>query len=133
MRGMSTSARPRALGFLALFGVGVIAGCIAGSTACSAQGAEPTPAQIVNFRFPPGWNRVPAAPRSISYQRIAGVQKAGNPASAARAMAIDPNSAEVQRFKYAAFPLLMSFSEDQKREVRTLAHLMGLESVAAQF
>src|SRR5437899_1923755 len=62
MRGMSTSARPRAVGFFAVVGVGVIASSIAGSTACSAQGAEPTPAQIVNFRFPSGWGKGPASP-----------------------------------------------------------------------
>ena len=76
MRGMSTSARPRAAGFLAIFGVGVIAGSIAGPTACAAQGAEPTPAQIVNFRFPPGWNRVAAAPPAV---RVAEAGDAGMP------------------------------------------------------
>ena len=46
---------------------------------------------------------------------------------------IDPNSDEVQRLKSAAFPLIMSMNEDQKREVRMLAQVMGLEQVAASF
>lgn len=45
---------------------------------------------------------------------------------------IDPDSAEVQRLKTAAMPLLVQLREDQKREVRSLARLIGLEAVAAQ-
>jgi len=45
--------------------------------------------------------------------------------------ALDPD--DVERVKYAAMPLIMSLREDQKREVRMLAHVMGLEKVAAQF
>ena len=44
---------------------------------------------------------------------------------------IDPDSAEVQQLKSAAMPLLFQLREDQKREVRQLAHLIGLEKVAA--
>ena len=46
---------------------------------------------------------------------------------------IDPDSAPVQRLKSAAFPLIMSLSEDQKQEVRTMVRLMGLENLASQF
>ena len=42
-------------------------------------------------------------------------------------------TASVQRLKSAAFPLLMSLSEDQKQEVRTMVRLMGLENLASQF
>lgn len=45
---------------------------------------------------------------------------------------IDPDAAEVQQLKFAAMPLLFQLREDQKREVRSLARLMGLEQVAAQ-
>jgi hypothetical protein len=45
---------------------------------------------------------------------------------------IDPDSAEVQQLKSAAMPLLFQLREDQKREVRTLARLIGLEQVASQ-
>jgi hypothetical protein len=47
------------------------------------------------------------------------------------AAAIDPDSAEVQQLKSAAMPLLFQLREDQKREVRQLARLIGLEKVAA--
>jgi hypothetical protein len=43
---------------------------------------------------------------------------------------IDVNSAEVQQLISAAVPLIMRLSEDQKREVRQLARIMGLETVA---
>jgi hypothetical protein len=45
---------------------------------------------------------------------------------------IDVNSPEVQRLVWAAMPLLMRLREDQKREVRKLARVIGLDSVAAQ-
>jgi hypothetical protein len=45
---------------------------------------------------------------------------------------IDPEAAEVQQLKSAAMPLLFQLREDQKREVRMLARLIGLEKVAAQ-
>jgi hypothetical protein len=44
---------------------------------------------------------------------------------------IDPEAPEVQQLKSAAMPLLFQLREDQKREVRTLARLIGLEKVAA--
>ncbi|MGA7070197.1 MAG: hypothetical protein WBZ30_02120 [Bradyrhizobium sp.] len=44
---------------------------------------------------------------------------------------IDPEAAEVQQLKSAAMPLLFQLREDQKREVRSLARLIGLEKVAA--
>ncbi len=43
-----------------------------------------------------------------------------------QAAAIDPQA--VQGLKSAAVPLIMSFSEEQKSEVRNLAHVMGLDS-----
>jgi hypothetical protein len=45
---------------------------------------------------------------------------------------IDPASAEVQQLKSAAMPLLFTLREDQKREVRSLARIIGLEQVASQ-
>ena len=44
---------------------------------------------------------------------------------------IDPEAPEVQQLKSAAMPLLFQLREDQKREVRSLARLIGLEKVAA--
>jgi hypothetical protein len=47
------------------------------------------------------------------------------------AASIDPDSPEVQDLKSAAMPLLFTLSEDQKREVRSLAHVIGLDAVAS--
>ena len=44
---------------------------------------------------------------------------------------IDPDSDEVQQLKSAAMPLLFQLREDQKREVRALARIIGLERVAS--
>jgi hypothetical protein len=44
---------------------------------------------------------------------------------------IDPEAEEVQQLKSAAMPLLLQLREDQKREVRALARLIGLEKVAS--
>jgi hypothetical protein len=52
-------------------------------------------------------------------------------ADSGTAAAIDPDSEEVQQLKSAAMPLLFQLREDQKREVRQLARLIGLEKVAA--
>ena len=45
---------------------------------------------------------------------------------------IDVNSPEVQQLISAAVPLIMRLSEEQKREVRQLARIIGLETVAAR-
>jgi hypothetical protein len=73
------------------------------------------------------WPPVEQALRDISWQRDPTGHKTG-----ARA-GIDPNSAPVQRLKSAAVPLIMSLSEPQKEEVRTMVRLLGLENLAAQF
>ncbi len=44
---------------------------------------------------------------------------------------IDPDAEEVQQLKSAAMPLLFQLREDQKREVRTLARIIGLDKVAS--
>ena len=44
---------------------------------------------------------------------------------------IDPDSEEVEQLKSAAMPLLFQLREDQKREVRALARIIGLERVAS--
>jgi hypothetical protein len=46
---------------------------------------------------------------------------------------VDMSTVDVDGLKSAAFPLVMSFSDDQKRELRSLANVMGLESVASRF
>jgi hypothetical protein len=46
---------------------------------------------------------------------------------------IDPDGPEVAQLKSAAFPLIMSMNDDQKQQVRNIAHVMGLERVASSF
>jgi hypothetical protein len=76
------------------------------------------------------WPSVESALREISWRpsREKGAGKNG-----IRGATIDPDSAPVQRLKSAAVPLIMSMSENQKQEVRTMARLMGLDNLAAQF
>jgi hypothetical protein len=77
------------------------------------------------------WPPVESALRDISYQGH--VKVASNAPASAHGATIDPNSASVQRLKSAAFPLLMSLSEEQKQEIRVMVRLMGLENLASQF
>jgi hypothetical protein len=70
-----------------------------------------------------GWKDVEAVLVDIGRQQVA-AQKAGKPRPTV--------SADVtQRLYWAAGPLLMSLREDQKREIRRIARVMGLESVAS--
>jgi len=78
------------------------------------------------------WPQVEQALRAISW-KIATQQNAKRPVRGSQAAMIDPNSPEVARLKSAAFPLIMSMREDQKQEVRQLAHTMGLRNVATMF
>jgi hypothetical protein len=82
------------------------------------------------------WPPVEAALRDISWHQNhadAGGRKVASATASNPHGAIDPNSAPVQRLKSAAFPLIMSLSDDQKEEVRTMVRLMGLENLASQF
>jgi hypothetical protein len=74
------------------------------------------------------WPGVENALRAVARKIHASRQ--ADPANAA-AVPIDPEAAEVQQLKSAAMPLLFQLREDQKREVRSLARLIGLEKVAA--
>jgi hypothetical protein len=69
-------------------------------------------------------NALRAVARKIHATRQADPNTRGAP--------IDPEAAEVQQLKSAAMPLLVQLREDQKREVRMLARLIGLEKVASQ-
>jgi len=73
------------------------------------------------------WPAVETALRAVARKIHATRQAAPHSTGAP----IDPDSAEVQQLKSAAMPLLFQLREDQKREVRTLARLIGLEKVAS--
>lgn len=45
---------------------------------------------------------------------------------------IEADSADVEQLKAAAMPLVAQLREEQKREVRALARIIGLEAVASQ-
>ena len=74
------------------------------------------------------WPAVETALRAIA--RKIHATRQGDPSAVGAP--IDPEAEEVQQLKSAAMPLLFQLREDQKREVRALARIIGLEKVAAQ-
>jgi len=72
------------------------------------------------------WPAVEAALRNISYTKTASAPQARTDS---RLAYVDPDGPEVQQLKYAALPLIMRMSDDQKREVKSLAHVMGLDDL----
>jgi hypothetical protein len=78
------------------------------------------------------WPAVESALRKIVYTKNAMDAHAAQ-ADGTRMVYIDPGSAELQQLKSAALPLIMRLNGEQKREVKMLAYVMGLEAVASQF
>lgn len=79
------------------------------------------------------WPAVEAALRNLAYKTEQEARRHGTVADAAQLADADPNSAEVQNLKSAAIPLIMSFNDEQKDQVRNLVHSMGLDQLASQF
>jgi hypothetical protein len=79
------------------------------------------------------WPAVETALRKVVYTKNSLEPVTHAASSSARMAYIDPSSTEVQQLKYAALPLIMRLNDDQRREVKMMAHVMGLESVASQF
>jgi hypothetical protein len=77
------------------------------------------------------WPAVEAALRTIAYAKGHDGRR-HNGADTADVASLDPYGPEVQGLKSAAVPLIMSFSDEQRSEVRTLAHVMGLDQLASQ-
>jgi hypothetical protein len=75
------------------------------------------------------WPAVEAALRNMAYRRTQQAAARGV-ARNVQAAAVDPEA--VEGLKSAAVPLIMSFSSEQKEEVRSLAHVMGLDQLASQ-
>jgi len=104
------------------------------------HGVMLTDAQIANIkarlRLTPDqermWPAVEAALRNIAYARARDAHRRGASAGT-RLAGLDPNGAEVEDLKSAAIPLIMSFNDEQKNEVRNLAHTMGLDQLASEF
>jgi len=76
------------------------------------------------------WPAVEAALRNMAYKRTQQAAARGQ-ARGVQAASVDPEA--VEGLKSAAVPLIMSFSSEQKDEVRSLVHVMGLDQLAAQF
>jgi hypothetical protein len=66
------------------------------------------------------WPAVEAELRKMEYKKGQG---------GTRSAAVDMSKVDVDGLKSAGFPLVMSFSDDQRRELKSLAHLLGLENV----
>jgi hypothetical protein len=77
------------------------------------------------------WPPVEAALRKIVYTRAAMSPQRGQ--KGGLTAYIDLSSPEVNELKSAALPLLMRLNDEQKREVKELIYVMGLEAVASQF
>ncbi len=80
------------------------------------------------------WPAVEAALRNMAYtrpQQAHGSSVRGASANGTQTAAVDPEA--VQGLKSAAVPLIMSFNAEQKDEVRSLVHVMGLDQLASQF
>src|SRR5579871_21935 len=73
------------------------------------------------------WPAVEAALRKIVYTRTAMNPKGAGQSGGSPTPYIDPSSPEVRELKSAAVPLLMRLTDEQKREVKMLAYVMGLE------
>jgi hypothetical protein len=73
------------------------------------------------------WPAVEAQLRKMEYKKD---QKSPQ---GTRTAAVDMSKVNVEGLKSAGLPLVMSFSDDQRRELKSLAHLLGLESVMASF
>ena len=78
------------------------------------------------------WPAVEAALRNIAYEKMRDARRRGAPAGGSDVASLDPNGAAVQDLKSAAIPLIMSFNDEQKNEVRSLAHVMGLDRLASE-
>jgi len=76
------------------------------------------------------WPAVEAALRNIAYKRVQEARRRDGRTDGSQ-VAFD--SEAVEGLKSAAVPLIMSFNDEQKQEVRDVAHVMGLDQLAAQF
>jgi hypothetical protein len=71
------------------------------------------------------WPAVEAELRKMEYKK--------GPKGDTRTASIDMSKMDVQGLRTAGFPLVMSFNDEQKRELKSLAHLLGLENAMSGF
>jgi hypothetical protein len=75
------------------------------------------------------WPAVEAELRKMEYTKTADNKST----QGTRMASIDTSKMDIQGLKSAGFPLVMSFNDDQRRELKSLTHLLGLESVMSGF
>jgi hypothetical protein len=71
------------------------------------------------------WPAVEAELRKMEYKKDA----QGRSTAGTRMAEIDTSKIDVDGLKSAGFPLVMSFNHEQRRELKSLAHLLGLDNV----
>lgn len=71
------------------------------------------------------WPAVEAELRKMEYKKV--------PKGDTRTASIDMTKMDVHGLRTAGFPLVMSFNDEQKRELKSLAHLLGLENAMSGF
>jgi hypothetical protein len=80
------------------------------------------------------WPSVEAALRNLAYPKSAHAAHKGGSRNALQAVAsIDPAGPDVQNLKAAAFPLIMSFNDDQMRELQSITRVAGLDKLVSNF
>jgi hypothetical protein len=73
------------------------------------------------------WPAVEAELRKLEYK------KDPKSSQGSRTAAVDMSKVNMEGLKSAGFPLIMSFNDDQRQELKSLAHLLGLESAVSSF
>jgi len=71
------------------------------------------------------WPAVEAELRKMEYTKGPN----GKSTQGTKMAQIDISKVDVDGLKSAGFPMVMSFSDDQRRELKSLVHLLGLDSV----
>jgi hypothetical protein len=79
------------------------------------------------------WPSVEAALRNLAYTKDSQAPHKGARDAASAIASIDPASPDVQNLKSAAFPLIMSFSDDQMRELQDITRVAGLDKLVSGF
>jgi hypothetical protein len=80
------------------------------------------------------WPAVEAMLRRLAWKKTPeNAHGKGVPIAERPLAALDVSSVDLARLQSTTGPLLMSFNEDQKRELRMLAHLIGMQDVLAKF
>ena len=75
------------------------------------------------------WPAVEAELRRLAWKKSADQKGPGR----RQLVALDVNALDMAKLQSTTAPLLMSFNDEQKRELRMLAHLAGMQDLFAKF